>query len=100
MQDNWLSNSTNRFSLLADDDKVTDQPTNSGTKTNLQQTENQPKINKPPPIYVQGVEQIKTLNFALNNVIGKSYELKSLPNNEVRIQTHESAHYSAALNML
>jgi len=55
---------------------------------------------KPPPIYVQNVENIYALTTALNSLEETRCELKALSSNEIKIQPLETIHYHNILRLL
>ena len=74
----WLSKpqSTNQFSLLANDDNESD----------ITAPEPQKKDPKPPPIYVCQVEYILPLKQLLEVIAENQYEMKIIKADEVKIQ--------------
>lgn len=58
------------------------------------------KENKPPPIFVSGVENISPLQEMLENIAPKAYFLKTLNNNQVRIQLENSTKYLTTMDAL
>ena len=110
LQEYWLGkpNTTNKYALLAvdDDEYLTDNSNNGGTKQNSTAQNIKPtqstvlKVNKPPPIYVQGVQQISILTKALNRIAENNFILKSLRSSDVRIQASDSKSYSAIVKLL
>lgn len=75
----WLSQTqpiltSNSFSQLVDDD------------TKDPETEPKEKPIKPPPIFVDKVQNIQPLISLLNNHVQNNYELKVLNNEQVKIQ--------------
>ena len=66
--------SENRFSILDTEDG------------NDEISENIEKIQKPPPIFIDGVEQIQPLYDMLNNVANDSYDIRIVNSNQVKIQ--------------
>ena len=84
MSSYWLSkpkdtnSNTNRFSILDSDEENCDE--------NAEKSNKKDKIPKPPPIYVSNVENIIPLKSLLEIIAPKSYEFKTLRNNEIKIQ--------------
>ncbi|XP_054745830.1 probable serine/threonine-protein kinase DDB_G0275165 [Anastrepha obliqua] len=102
----WLSKppSENRFDILDQENELEENELEEN-ETEETQTLNsittKPKyVPKQPPIYVQKVQVLGTLIKALNECIQNNYELKVLKNNETKIQTKESTHYSATIKLL
>lgn len=92
LKDYWLNNPTstkNRFKPLEN--------LNEDTAT---LNENNPAESKPPPIFVQKVAYIKPLYDLLNNIAPDNYTLKSLSNNQVKIQVNSPEMYSATIKAL
>ncbi|XP_053964372.1 uncharacterized protein LOC128867288 [Anastrepha ludens] len=103
LKEYWLDkpNSSNRFELLAQEAETNELHTDSGTepKTKPQIQTEQRKL-KPPPIYVQNVENVHALTTALKSLTDTKYELKALSTNEIKIQPQESIHYTNILKLL
>jgi len=59
-----------------------------------------PKETKPPPIFVDGVENIKPLSALLDEVAQKDYQMKILNKNEIRITLTTSETYSKVTKAL
>ncbi|CAG4981216.1 unnamed protein product [Colias eurytheme] len=90
----WLSHShqtptTNRFSSLEVDNE---QAENNNTPSN--------KTNKPPPIFVDKVENIQPLLKTLNEHVHDMFTLKVLTNNQVKIQPKDSETYRTIVHQL
>lgn len=90
----WLSNATsisNRFSSL--DDEEVSMETNNDNKE-------QKKDPKPPPIFVDGVEDIKPLITELNIAAKGNYTTKAITNKQVKIEPKDSQTYTNIIKML
>ena len=94
----WLSGvprtsikTTNNFELLADSNDVeeTEGTTNKETV----------RVKKPPPIFVAGVENITNLTNELKTSIPNCYVLKTLNNDEVKIQTSNEDAYRKVIDI-
>lgn len=85
MSDYWLSNpiqTTNSFSSLADEG-------------NKEQTEKRIETEpKPPPIFVEGVQNIQPLFVLLDEVAKDSYTIKTLYGDQVKIQPATGENYT------
>lgn len=57
-------------------------------------------LQKPPPIFVNGVEQLKPLKDLLDSIAENEYTLKVLPNNSVKIQPNQSENYVSIVEQL
>ncbi|KAJ8708360.1 hypothetical protein PYW07_010485 [Mythimna separata] len=89
----WLSQTqpvptSNRFALLENDESQ---------KSNHEQVE---KPIKPPPIFVDKVENIQPLISLLNEHVRDNYELKVLKNDQVKIQPKTSEAYRDIVKQL
>ncbi|MDR0318528.1 MAG: hypothetical protein LBI09_00630, partial [Nitrososphaerota archaeon] len=74
-QDYWLGGTittTNRFSTLFED--------------NIEEEDKQSTEPKPPPIFISGVKNIKLLIELLNELAKEKYLVKTLYNDQVRVQ--------------
>ena len=73
-KDEAESLNSNRFSILDtnDDNDIDNEP--------------ETKIQKPPPIFVDGVSNIQPLYEMLNNSAKNSYDIKIVSSNQVKIQ--------------
>ena len=67
------------------EDENDDENTESGRKNDAQP--------KPPPIYVSNVENIIPLKSLLDIITPKLYEIKTLRNNEIKIQPKDIESY-------
>jgi len=92
LNDYWLnpppSQTTNRFDALNEDDQD-----EGGEKATT-------KSPKPPPIFIAGVHNIKTLKELLVAVSGDDFELKVLNGNEVKVQPKSADKYRTIINAL
>lgn len=59
-----------------------------------------PKIVKPPPIYVEGVQLIEPLTEVLDETATNGYIMKIMYNDQVRIQPSTEVHYTNILKAL
>ncbi|GAB0086613.1 uncharacterized protein DMENIID0001_007100 [Sergentomyia squamirostris] len=101
--DYWLGSAgpsvttKNQFDPLADRNEDNDNILAEKSPSSENQTESteSTKTNepKPPPIFVHGVEEIKPLLDLLEDLIPGSYTLKTLHNNQVKIQVGSSDNY-------
>jgi hypothetical protein len=86
----WLGGDTvtvnNRYSALADEETMEGQSSNTDPK--------------PPPIFVSGVKNIKPLVELLNVIAQHKYILKTLYNNQVKVQPLESSTYTTIIKEL
>ncbi|KMQ85604.1 nucleic-acid-binding protein from transposon x-element [Lasius niger] len=90
----WLGTpvaTSNRFANLDGNDELQEVGTN---------TEIKEKSIKPPPIFVDGVNNIKPLTQLLNEHAGENYEIKVLHNEQVKIQPKSSEVYSIIVKQL
>ena len=55
--------------------------------------ENDAKTNKPPPIYIPDVLDIKPLIAILNDIVGEGFELKTIGRNQIRVLAHSIEKY-------
>ena len=78
----------NRFSILDtnDDNDIDNEP--------------ETKIQKPPPIFVDGVSNIEPLYEMLNNSAKNSYDIKIVSSNQVKIQLKTPKTYSIIVKEL
>jgi hypothetical protein len=94
-KDYWLASATettNRFSALT----TTEMETEIDKDTKPEQT----KDPKPPPIYVVGVQNINPLKSLLDEIAKDEYVLKSLGNDEVKVQPKTGKNYSVITKAL
>lgn len=105
----WLSapRSSNQFDLLSSDDTDDDNNENDDQTSENNEGSSSKKspdthttIPKPPPIYVEDLENISALTNALDVVAKNKYELKVLKNNEIKIQTQDSNSFSSINTLL
>lgn len=92
INDYWLNKPTqtnNRFDSLSEEN--TNDPVIQDNETSGP---------KPPPIFVSGVEDINPLIEVLNNIAKDNYIIKSLSNDEVKIQPKVSEKYTAIVAAL
>lgn len=82
--DNYWLATPNRFEIL-DEEYKAQESTNKAKE---------PKIPKPPPIFVAGVGNILPLRELLNEIAPEKYYFKILPTNEVKIQPSSADVYS------
>lgn len=97
LKDYWLSKpvpTANRFTNLPTENEDKEKEDKEEPPTNT------PKEIKPPPIFVDGVENIKPLEELLNSSAPNSYTMKSLYNNQVKIQPHTSECYTKIVKAL
>jgi len=90
IKDYWLSKPIdihNSFEKLQPDDDSRQEAVNNS------EIIGRIKIQKPPPIFVSGVEDLSPLKNLLDEISDKAYILKILPNNEVKIQPNLSENY-------
>lgn len=98
IDDYWLNSHikmTNRFSCL--DNNETDGNDDKEDKDNNQTNPNSNVPNKqvkPPPIFVNGVQNIKPLQELLNSLIKNNYEMKILSYDQVKIQPQNPEDYT------
>lgn len=94
--DYWLSNATkisNKYASLdnkEDEDDITE----------VEETVEEKKEPKPPPIFVAGVGNIQPLITLLDNIAKEKYVLKALNNEQVKIQPLESIIYNNIIKAL
>jgi hypothetical protein len=85
----WLGNPVtvnNRYSALAEEETM------EGDSSNTEP--------KPPPIFVSGAKNIKPLVELLNTIAQHNYILKTLYNNQVKVQPLESSTYTTIIKAL
>ena len=58
------------------------------------------KSHKPPPIFVQNVENINILSKALSTLEDNAYQLRVINNTEIKIQPTESRDYTTIIKIL
>jgi hypothetical protein len=88
-QDYWLGENiptTNRFSSLSEE--------------HMEEADKQSTEPKPPPIFISGVTNIKPLIDLLNTIAKDKYLVKTLYNNQVRVQPTESSVYTTIVKAL
>uniref|UniRef100_A0A1B0DD15 Pre-C2HC domain-containing protein n=1 Tax=Phlebotomus papatasi TaxID=29031 RepID=A0A1B0DD15_PHLPP len=97
LSDYWLASTPvttqNRFGALTPDEPVQ-------MESNEKSEELPNKEPKPPPIFVQGVDNIKPLKDLLSQVVGEQFSLKSLRDGEVKIQIFTADLYRAVTKEL
>jgi hypothetical protein len=71
----------------------------SVTEENLSHV-NSPRVQKPPPIFVSGVEEMKLLIQQLDLTAKDDYDIRILQNDEVKIQPKTPESYSAIIKDL
>lgn len=85
----WLGSpsgsSSNRYATLAMDEEE---------EPNSREMQKEPRISKPPPIYVSGVSNIQPLRKLLSEIAGDEYMLKTLNREEIKIQANADSTYS------
>lgn len=92
----WLSNNNeNMFAALAIESDKHENTVNAEVNP-----EKKKSSSKPPPIYVQRVEQLSVLTNALNKIENCKYDIRTFKNNEVKIQAYESTHYTSIIKLL
>lgn len=97
LSDYWLASTPvitqNRFGALTPDEPV--------QMDSSEKSEELPKKDpKPPPIFVQGVDNIKPLKDLLAEMVGEEFSLKSLRDGEVKIQIFTADSYRAVTKEL
>ncbi|KAL7299035.1 hypothetical protein TKK_0008130 [Trichogramma kaykai] len=98
----WLSSTvklTNRFEKLGEVVE-NDQSTCEAAESDGQQKEDPVRTQKSPPIFISHVQNIKPLQDALNEVAADKYLIKSLANNQVKVQPKSSLDYLPIITML
>ena len=89
LTDYWLNqpsaSNTNKFAILRAEGMEEAQPPP------------QPSTTRPPPIFVDGVQNINPLRELLVGIAGKDFELKVLQGNQVKIQPKSSTNYSTII---
>ena len=99
----WLSNptpsqpdinNTNRFQILDNEDLNPTEVHNEKENTESM------KSHKPPPIFVQNVENINILSKALSTLEDNAYQLRVINNTEIKIQPTESRDYTTIIKIL
>ncbi|KAL7291604.1 hypothetical protein TKK_0014644 [Trichogramma kaykai] len=98
----WLSSTvklTNRFEKLGEVVE-NDQSTCEVAESDGQQKEDPVRTQKSPPIFISHVQNIKPLQDALNEVAPDRYLIKSLANNQVKVQPKSSLDYLPIITML
>lgn len=98
LNDYWLSKSTpisNTFQALAERDDDDDKNEIEGKEQNDTLV-----AKKPPPIFVEGVEEMKPLTDELQKCAPNGYTIKSLNNNQVKIQPDTSQTYTVIVKAL
>ena len=90
----WLRSkipTQNRFSVLENDEpSCNNEPINESTN----------EFPKPPPIFIDGVENIEPLNKLLNEIAPDKYTVKALNNEKVKIQPQEGQIYTKIIMAL
>jgi hypothetical protein len=89
LQDYWLGGTTptvNRFSILQEEQ--------------MEDAAKQSSEPKPPPIFISGVTNIKPLTELLNTIAKDKYLVKTLYNDQVRVQPTESSVYTTIIKAL
>ena len=88
-QDYWLGGTiptTNGFSSLSEEQ--------------MEEADKQRTESKPPPIFISGVTNIKPLIELLNTIAKDKYLVKTLYNDQVRVQPTESSIYTTIVKAL
>ena len=88
-QNYWLGGNipiTNRFSTLSEE--------------HMEEAEKQSSEPKPPPIFISGVTNMKPLSELLNTIAKDKYLVKTLHNDQVRVQPTESSVYTIIIKAL
>lgn len=113
--DYWLGKppplpTTNRFEAIAtendkgiapmEQENVNDQPETPETTTQGQNQTSAPKIVRPPPIYVHGVEEIKPLRDLLEKYAPGGYTLKAMRGDDIKILVQTEDHYRVIIKQL
>ena len=104
----WLKSQSNRFQALSsssdDEEEIVNEPSvvnkNNKGPNSIQVEKNNASTPKPPPIYIQKVEEISPLKSELNKIAPNKFDLKILSNGEVKVQLHSPTHYIETIKML
>ena len=96
----WLASvsTANKFQVLENADE-TETEMSSVTEENLSHV-NSPRVQKPPPIFVSGVEEMKLLIQQLDLTAKDDYDIRILQNDEVKKQPKTPESYSAIIKDL
>jgi hypothetical protein len=97
----WLASvaSPNRFSVLENEDD-TEMSVHAETSNHINSSLPIPVIPKPPPIFVDGVGEMKPLMEQLEITAKDQYVLKVMNSNQVKIQPTTRESYSAIIKIL
>lgn len=98
----WLNSPvklSNRFEKLSEVVENAES-TIETAETDGQQKEDLVRTQKSPPIFISHVQSIKPLQDALNEVAPDRYLIKSLANNQVKVQPKSSVDYLPIITML
>lgn len=96
--DKNLTNTTltqNRFQPLANGEKISD-----STSSEENSESSASKVPKPPPIFIPDVADVKPLIKMLDGVAKENYFIKTIGNNQIKLQTTETNYYREIVNLL
>lgn len=91
----WLNaplETTNKFSVLSKDDKTDEDQEANGKESK--------KVPIPPPIFIDGVKNITPLTELLDRVVKDEYVMKTLYNDQVRLNPKSEKSYSIIIKEL
>lgn len=109
LSDYWLSKpiaTSNSYSPLTEENEQTQDQTDDKMKTDPiskndgKSTNATLKNTKPPPIFIEGVEYVQPLTKALDACAAGNYTLKSLNNQQVKVQPNNPESYAAIIKAL
>ncbi|XP_037957780.1 uncharacterized protein LOC119687514 [Teleopsis dalmanni] len=95
----WLAKPANRFACLSDEND-NGEVNSEKSDSNENDTTKQIKKTKPPPLFIQKVERLDILIKAIDSIPNCKYEIKVLPNNEVKLQPFDSTYYTSIIKLL
>lgn len=90
-QRTFVTETQNRFQPLTNNTNNADEIENQGTT---------PKVSKPPPIFVPEISAIQPLITILDSTAKENYYLKTVGNNQVKIQIHDVEKYRKTITAL
>lgn len=85
-----IINTKNRFQILSD----------NNANLSIDSNEETLKTPKPPPIFIPGIVEVKPLTEALNEIAPNNYFLKTIGNNQIKIQPNSVDDYRKIVKKL
>ena len=92
-EDYWLAGKGNKFAPLADNKMETETETANTPPPS-------PKVLKPPPVFIHGVQDFKTLKNTLQAKITNNLVLKNVQEGQIRVQMETPEDYKKLIVLL